>query len=181
MSDYQQDEQLLLVLQTGDTQAWQQLYSDMRSPFRLFFLRYTQEESEIVLELYQDAMVVLHRKVTEGSLVAPLRSSLKTYLIGIGKMLYRKRRSQQQWTDEIPEVAVPAGVEDRLAQAELAQQVQSWLQKLEEGCREVLTMVYLRGYSMEAVMERLSLPSTGAARKRKFDCLKKLRKLMPAT
>ena len=179
MSKYAADERRLQTLAAGDDNAWRTLYDDLRSPFRLYFLKHTEWDPEAVGELYQDAMVVLHRKVTSGDLAAPLRSYLRTYLIGVGKMIYRKRGGTGvRWEEDIPEVAVPPGVEDRIEQRERAAWVRELLNRMDEKCRDILSKVYLQGFSMEAVAEELQLSGAGSARKRKFDCLQKLRKLM---
>ncbi len=180
MGEFAKDDARLVLLATGRDEYWQSLYQEMRSPFRLYFLKHTELDSEQVLGLYQDAMVVVHRKATQGDLVPPLRSSIKTYLFGVGKMLYRKQiNSTRQWTDEIPEVGVPPVIEDRAEQREKAAMVRGLLSRIDEGCRELLTLVYIRGFSMEAVADELAISNAGAARKRKFDCLKKMRRLLP--
>ena len=179
MSKYARDEDRLRELALGGDAAWRAFYDDLRSPFRLFFLKHTNWNPDQVMSLYQDVMVVVHRKVTRGDLVAPLRSSLRTYLFGVGKMIYRKQGGTKvQWEEEIPDVAVPASVEDRIAERERAEWVRDLLQRMDDKCREILEMVYLSGFSMEAVAEDLQLSGAGSARKRKFDCLQRLRKLI---
>lgn len=179
MSKYARDENRLRELSLGGDAAWRLFYDDLRSPFRLFFLKHTNWNPEQVLSLYQDVMVVVHRKITSGDLAAPLRSSLRTYLFGVGKMLYRKQGgSKIQWEEDIPDIAVPAGVEDRIAERERAAWVRSLLNRMDDKCREILEKVYLQGYSMEAVAEDLQLSGAGSARKRKFDCLQRMRKLI---
>ncbi len=179
MSNYLHDEQRLSLLATGNENDWRRWYDDVRSPFRLFFLKHATLQEEAVNELFHDAMVVFHRKVINGSLQAPLESSLRTYLFGIGKVLYLKRGHKgTNWDHEIPDVPVAAEMDrwaDQQAQAELVRRL---LHKLDGPCRQIIEMVYLRDFAMEAVAENMGLPSEGAARKRKFDCLQKLRKLM---
>lgn len=179
MSKYARDEDRLRELALGGDSSWRTFYDDLRSPFRLFFLKHTTWSPEQVGALYQDVMVVVHRKVTSGDLQAPLRSSLRTYLFGVGKMLYRKQGgSKVQWEEEIPDIAVPASVEDQIAERERAAWVRDLLNRMDEKCREILELVYLRGFSMEAVAEDLQLSGAGSARKRKFDCLQRMRKLI---
>ncbi len=180
MSNYERDEQRLQQLATGKEAHWRQWYDDVRSPFRLFFLKFSTLDAEAVNELFNDAMVIFHRKVMSGALSLPLESSLRTYLFGIGKVLYRKRGGKTNaWEQEVPDVPVPADVDDRAEKQAQADLVRRLLAQLDGPCRQIIEMVYLREFAMEAVAENLGLPSEGAARKRKFDCLQKLRKLMP--
>lgn len=179
MAEYLQDDARLTLLATGQDEHWRTLYDDYRSPFRLFFLKYTGADPETVNTLYQDVLVIVHRKVINGQLVPPMQSSLKTYLFGVGKMLYRKQRNTTiQWQDDIPEIPIAAEVEDRAERREQAALVKRLLAKMDQACRELLELVYLRGFAMEAVAERMDIPSPGAARKRKFDCLQRMRKLL---
>jgi RNA polymerase sigma factor (sigma-70 family) len=94
-------------------------------------------------------------------------------------MIYRKQGGPAtKWEEEIPEVAIPPAVEDRIAQREQAAWIRDLLNRMDEKCRDILRKVYLQGYSMEAIAEELSLSGAGSARKRKFDCLQRMRKLI---
>jgi len=179
MSKYATDEVRLKELATGDNVPWHRFYDDMRSPFRLFFLKYTGSDMETVNTLFQDTMVIVHRKITGGGLQAPLQSNLKTYLFGVGKMLYRKQYNEKvKWQDDMPEIPVEAAAYDKMVQEERVSWVQSLLKQLGQQCQEILRKVYLQSFSMDAVAESMNLPSAGAARKRKFDCLKKMKALV---
>lgn len=179
MNNYKEDEDLLNQLRHGDETLWQQFYENMRGPFRSFFMQYGRLSPDEAGALLQDAMVVFHYNVSTGKLVAPLQSFLKTYLIGIGKVLHRRKGgSTARWDDQIPEEAV-APIADRIAEQEAAaSMVRGLLNRIGEPCRSLLEMVYIKGFVMEAVAENLGLPGEGAARKRKFDCLKKMKELL---
>ena len=179
MSNYPDDDRRLQQLAADDGKAWKELYDNMRSPFRLFFIKYGAMPPEDALELYQDAMVALYRNVVNGKLQPPLSSTLKTYLFGIGKILLKKKgEGAGNWDDDIPELPIEPEIESRQEQSAKAELVRRLLGKVGESCRQVLELAYLRGFVMEAIAEELGLPSAGAARKRKHDCLKKLRDLL---
>ncbi|MCB9273662.1 MAG: sigma-70 family RNA polymerase sigma factor [Lewinellaceae bacterium] len=179
MSSYPEDDQLIRQLAAGDEGAWRRLYDDMRSPFRLFFIRYGAMAPEDALNLFQEAMVVLHRNCTGGKIQPPLTSSIKTYLFGIGKILLKKNGvDTRHWDDDIPELPVAPEVESREDQRANAELVRRLLDKIGEPCKRLLELIFVHGYVMDAVAEELELPSAGAARKRKFDCLKKMRDLI---
>ena len=136
MSKYATDEVRLKELATGDNAPWHRFYDDMRSPFRLFFLKYTGSDMETVNTLFQDAMVIVHRKITGGGLQAPLQSNLKTYLFGVGKILYRKQYNQKvKWQDDMPEIPVEAAAYDKMVQEERVSWVQSLLKQLGSNVR----------------------------------------------
>ena len=79
------DDAQLEQLRTGDPTAWRTLYEENRSPFRLYFIRYGTAP-EIATEMFQEAMIILNRNIRTGKLQAPLRSTLRTYIIGIGRV-----------------------------------------------------------------------------------------------
>lgn len=180
MSKYPEDERRLATLSEGHDNDWKQFYDDMRSPFRLFIMKYSHCEPEIAIELFHEAMVIFHRKVTQKQLLPPLRSSLRTYLFGIGKLLAIKRFSSndQQWDPEIPDVPIEPEVEAIEHNRQNAALVEKLLDQIGEPCRQLLDLFYLRDYAIDAIAQTMDFPSEGAVRKRKFDCLKKLRKLI---
>ncbi len=179
MSKYPDDDLKLQLLAADKGQAWKELYDEMRSPFRLFFIKYAAMPPEGAVELYQDAMVVLYHNIINGKLQPPLASTLKTYLFGIGKMLLKKKAADTgNREDDIPDLPVEPEIESWQEQSAKAELIRRLLDKLGEPCRQVLELAYLRGFVMEAIAEELNLPSAGAARKRKHDCLKKLRELL---
>lgn len=180
MSKYQAEEQWLAQLQTGDDQHWKAFYEEVRQAFRLFFIKKTSLSMEEASELLHEAMVIFHRKVMSGGLQAPLESKLSTYLIGIGKILARKKEISKadQWDTEIPDPGVAPDVERYENSKANAVLVDRLLQKIGQPCRQLLELFYIKGYAIDAVMTTLDLPSEGATRKKKFDCLKKMRTLI---
>lgn len=179
MSNYKEDEQKLQsLLKEGDL-VWKNWYDDMRDPFRLFFIKYGNVDPDLAIELFHEAMVIFHRNVFAKKLTTPLQSTLKTYLFGIGKMLYLKKGGKtDNWQDEIPDHPVMPEVEMSADQKEKAALVKSLLQRIGEPCKQLLELIYINGYVMEAVANEMGFPSEGAVRKRKFDCLKKMRKMI---
>jgi RNA polymerase sigma factor (sigma-70 family) len=178
MSKYPDDDQILKSLANGKESSWRKLYDDLRSPFRLYFIGNgcTPEEA---IELFQEAMVILHRKVISKQLQPPMQSTIKTYLIGVGRILMMRRGKQKPGMDhEFPELGIDAEVDNQHEQVAKARLVQSLLSQLDVPCRKILELFYLKNYVMEAIAEELALPSAGAVRRRKHDCLKRLRALM---
>lgn len=180
MSKYQADEQRLQLLATGEDHHWKAFYDDIRQPFRLFFLKNSSFSAEDATELLHEAMVIFHRKVMSGGLQPPLESRLKTFLIGIGKILARKKDKSlvTSWENEIPDSAIEPAIERHEASQANAALVDQLLRQIGEPCNRILELFYIKGFAVDAVMSELNLPSEGATRKKKFDCLKKMRTLI---
>lgn len=179
MGSYQQDENRLRQLQKGKDADWKAWHKEVKEPFRLFFLQHGRLNGEEAKALFHEAMVVFHRKVTAGSLQAPLKSTLKTYLIGIGKMLCRRKgKPVEAASQEIPDVGEDPDVLTAIHAKEQADLVRNLLGRVGASCRKLLEMIYFDDASMKEVADELELATEGAARKRKFDCLKKLRTML---
>jgi RNA polymerase sigma factor (sigma-70 family) len=178
MSKYRQDEERILQLKTGDRRVWKQFFDEQLDAFLLFVMKYGKGSREQAFEVYQEAIIILHRNVTEEKLIAPLRASLQTYLYGIGKNLCRKRCNEHLvFPADIPDVPQNPFETDE-TQMHNAALVKNLLQQIGEKCREFLTLVFLEELPQPDIMARLEVPSDEAFRKRKFDCLKKMRGLL---
>jgi DNA-directed RNA polymerase specialized sigma24 family protein len=178
-SKYQNDEKLLEQLSGGDDRAWKAFYDDVRDVFCGHFMKYAAISPSKALELLHDAMVIFHRKAVSGSLQPPLKSLLSTYLIGIGKNLCRRKgfKLADEGEDSLKHLA-DDWINEQEQAAENAAVVRSILTKIGEPCKSLLSMFYLKGYSMEAIANNLDMPSPGAAKKKKFDCLKAIRQMI---
>ncbi|RMG81801.1 MAG: sigma-70 family RNA polymerase sigma factor [Bacteroidetes bacterium] len=177
MSKYETDEKTLSELKTGDHGVWKQFFDRHCEAFLLFLMKNAHMTKYEALEKYQDAVIILYRKVMNNELNPPLTSTLRTYLFGIGKKLAFAQKSGQTWNPEIPDVPVEPAAELSAEDQHLKTRVAGLLNQLDERCRQILTLIFLKNYSTDAVAHTLGLPSEGAVRKGQFDCLKKLRKL----
>lgn len=175
MSKYRQDDERLNLLKTGSHPAWKSFFDDNADPFLLFVMKYGKVQRDQAFELYQDAIIILHRNVTGEKLAAPLRSSLQTYLFGIGKNLCRRSGgSHVTFPTDLPDVPLnPFEEEDE--RRHNAALVINLLNRIGDKCREFLTLVFLDEVPSKDIIKDLNIPSEEAFRKRKHDCLKKMR------
>ncbi|MEK7256057.1 MAG: hypothetical protein AAB316_14995, partial [Bacteroidota bacterium] len=136
MSKYRQDDERLNVLKTGSHPAWKSFFDDNLEAFLLFVMKYGRVQRDQAFELYQDSIIILHRNVTGEKLATPLRSSLQTYLFGIGKNLCRRSGSSHlSFPADLPEVPLnPFEEEDE--QRHNAALVKNLLNQIGEKCRD---------------------------------------------
>ncbi len=178
MNKYREDEALLKKLKTGNQLIWKDFFDMHSQAFLMFIMKFCGIDKEAAIEKYQDVMIIFHRKVKNEGLELPLQSALRTYLFGIGKKLCHQKSNSKVVSDEIPDVSIPPSIELETEQKHTKELVQNLLKQLDERCRNILTLIFIKGYSKDAVAETLGMPSEGAVRKGQFDCLKKMRKLM---
>ena len=179
--NYGADESLLMKFKQGDDRAMQQFMKDTWPAFRNFMLKKGCPEDK-TRELFVDSITQLWMNIDAEKLSPPLSASLKTYLFSIGHFLnlkqfsssFGKKHQYLEETLELPEVLDLYLVIDFKAQKEW---LNALLQKLDETCRNILSLFYLQDWPGESIVQELGLPSTGAFRVKKFRCLEKLRGL----
>lgn len=178
MSNYRQDEELLQGLRGGNRELWQSFYREHEQPFVAFVIKYGGLDNVEADALYQEAIVLLHRNIREGRLLAPLRSTLRTYLFGIAKNLCRKHgRGNISFPGTLPDIPENQ-MEVQQAQQHHAALVAHLLKSLGGMCEKFLRLVFIEERDQDEVSRLMQIPSAEAFRKRKHDCLKRIRKLM---
>lgn len=169
------DQELLNRIRHGDELALEGVYKAYRPVIQRYVLRH-QGTVQDAQDLYQEVMLAFYQNVTEGRLET-LTSRLSTYLVQVAQNQWRNRlrsRKRKPPTDSLgdtdpPDQPTNTAYEDAFLQAVI--------RRLDERCRQLLLLFYFDRLPMQTVAQRLSLTDGEAARKRKFDCLSKLKKL----
>ncbi len=181
MSNYGKDESVLRQLQMGNRKAWEEFFHEHREAFKGFVKNYGRVDEELAESMYQEAVVLLHRNIRSARLQPPLRSSLRTYLFGIAKNLCRQQhRNPLNFPPKLPELP-DYWFEQKVEQQHNTALVRSLLERLGGMCSEFLRLVFIEEKTQEEVCRLMQIPSPEAFRKRKHDCLKRIRKLLPDT
>jgi DNA-directed RNA polymerase specialized sigma24 family protein len=134
-------------------------------------------------EIYPEAFSILYFNIKQGKLAGPLTSTMQTYLNSTGWNLYHRRFLDKYNRDKVlsdpSELTHPSRslVDEAILQQERAFYVRAFLEKLGEPCKSLLYQVYYDERSFGELSASMALPET-TLRKRKFDCLGKLRKMM---
>ena len=137
---------VLTEIKEGNEQVMAQLYNDYRAPFLAWARKYFTLDDETLIDVFQDAVIVLYQNVVEEKLTQ-LDSSLKTYLFGIGKnLLYkrlRKTKREMVAEDEIPEQAVAPRFLQVVQREHEQHQLRAALSTLGERCRQAARALLL--------------------------------------
>ncbi|MGR3811295.1 RNA polymerase sigma factor [Jiulongibacter sp. NS-SX5] len=158
-------------LAEADDLALGKFYKTNRKDFLRFGARYGLPEEEL-LDIYQDACIVLIENARKGNLKS-LKSTVKTYLFGIGKFLIFKRFKEAiLQTDETPEKAFDPFEKPK---------IDIPLQQLGERCRAILQLFYYHEKKLDDICEELGYKDKNVLKSQKSRCIAQLRALMKRT
>lgn len=170
------------ALKNGSETAFKKVYQDNMSLFLNFAGKYGLDEAD-VLDIYQDAYIAFYENIGNGKL-ATLKSSLSTYLIGIGKyMILERLRKNKKKVNSESILGTTGIVDDEIASFELFDEqlspeevlLQYYFNQLSETCKSILTMFYYKKYSIKQIMEAGNYNSENVVKSQKSRCLKTLR------
>ena len=163
-----------------DSKRIRTLYDQHRAPFLHFGRKYNLSQ-ETLVDIYQDAFVALRKNALQGKL-GSVKSSLKTYLFGIGKhLIYNELKRQKKmapmtndFEDAIEEVegfwlhsTAELTEEQRLLQLNF--------KKLGQKCQQMLTLFYFRGLTIDEITKKAGYANGEVVRSQKSRCLKTLK------
>lgn len=167
---------LELIRQGRDERAFGALYAHFPKVRRL--VRDNSGSGDDARDVFQDALIIFHRKVRSSELV--LTSSISTYLYAVCRNLWREElrrrdRTLTRWEiTELPEE--PAGLAAMLAREGEYATAEKVLHTLGARCLEVLKRFYIKREPLQQIAHALGLAGEGAAKTRKYKCLEEARK-----
>jgi RNA polymerase sigma factor (sigma-70 family) len=137
----------------------------------------TREDAE---DIFQDGIRVLISQVRAGK--DHIQGELAAYLMGICRHLWYKKRARQQKAQNLrtqsrEEEIVLSDPEYLLVQEDQKQKLETLLERLPKGCRQVL-IAWQMGYSMREIAAQTGYKSEGVVRKKKHQCMQKLLKIL---
>lgn len=170
-------------LMHGSEQEIASSYRVYRPLFVRFITRAFRCLPDRAEEIYPEAFSIVYFNIRKGKLTAPLKSTIQTYLNSTGWNLYHRRYLDKYQRDKLTldhidhVIDTTSIVDEALMQKERAIQVRQVLEKIGDPCKSILTEIYLQESSYKDIAVMMDVPES-TLRKRKFDCLAKLRKLM---
>ena len=155
--------------------------------YRIEFVRWAQtglnsSEAE-AKSIYQDVIEVFYTNIAEGK-ITRLKSNLKTYLFGIGKILIRKQfrkeiryqtlDASEDWKKQMKELSI----EHTIELTERQEFLRIAVNRLGGVCKKLLILFYYRKFSTESIMNELGYENTDVVKSQKSRCMRSLRKLV---
>ena len=175
------DPKSIADLLTEDRLKLRKVYEGFREQFFGFARRYPLDDSDLS-DIYQEAFLALRKHAKEGKL-EQVQCSMKTYLFQIGKYMiydlykYRGRNVplESQLRVERGEEEVDVSLQAGDALSAVQRQLRKQLRILDEKCRELLTLFYFRGLTLEEIAPVAGLRNSNVVKVQKHRCLEKLR------
>lgn len=172
-------EDLLKAIRGGDEKALNPVYEANRKPFIRWAMWYYKCDDYDAADVYQKAFAIFYFNVKDGKLTT-LTSKVETYLFAIGKRLFlekqRDKHHQNLNLEDVPEAGqLDISYFDKENQTQRQLLVESLLKKVGDACSRVLKMYYYYKFSMEAIAEEMEYKNDLVAKKKKYECLQKLK------
>lgn len=167
---------LIEQLKCGDEKTIRKIYEDHKNGFMLFASRYGLDKEELI-DIYQDAVIALIENAKKGK-IDELKSSLTTYLFGIGKFMIFQRLKKKNKTipsDELEhfELEYEDYSEDEMNIQLIT--LRESLKKLGEQCVKVLTLFYYEEKKLDEIRALLGYTNKDVLKSQKSRCLKQLK------
>jgi RNA polymerase sigma factor (sigma-70 family) len=169
---------LIEQLKSGDEKTIRKIYEENKNGFLLFASRYALDKEELI-DIYQDAVIALIENAKKGK-IDELKSSLTTYLFGIGKFMIFQRLKKKNKTMPSDELENFEFEYDDYSEDEINIQLISLrqsLKKLGEQCQKVLTLFYYEEKKLDEIQALLGYTNKDVLKSQKSRCLKQLKDL----
>ena len=174
------EKELIQYLKEEDNEVLKMVYLENRNEFIAFAQKFCSSSNNII-DAYQDAIIILKEKAVNGDL-EHLSCKVKTYLFSIGKyILYDKMRKQKKIIFQQPDQKEAYNYEEMVQHylEETPNTMQIQLQRAFAGlgkkCKEVLSLFYYRGYSIEEICLAMNYENKNVVKSQKSRCLKQLK------
>lgn len=170
------DSSLYERLVAGEKRALGDVYLAYKNEFLFYFKKFDISD-DVLLDIYQDSIIVVYQKFVNEK-VKLEKSSLKTYIFGIGKnKLYNHFKTNKKKNIDVEslkieedkyEVEDPSPYEIKLSKK---------LNEISESCRHVLELFYYRSFTIKEIVEATDYKDENTVKSHKSRCLKRLREL----
>jgi RNA polymerase sigma factor (sigma-70 family) len=166
------DQKVLEGLQKSDARAVERIYKDIL-PGIIRYIQKNRGSEDEARDIFQDAMIVLFRKIRTGDL--ELKCTLNTYVSSICRNIWLKKLRDHKEMGMIEGVDFIDPDEDTLKNMQITAKrklFRKYLEGLGEKCRDLLKKA-LQKIPYKKIAEQLGT-SEGYVKKRRFECNKKL-------
>ncbi len=183
----EQAEVTLEDLRIGSDSVLRKVYEENRDKFLNYARRFNLSEDENV-DVYQDAYVIFYDNVMNGK-IERFTSSISTYLFSIGKyLIFDRMRKNKKTVGSNFDLSIVKDEAASIDHLEIdtpvltreQQLLRQHFDALGKQCRELLTLFYYRGFTIQEIMESENYNSENVVKAAKSRCMKSLRERIKA-
>jgi len=178
------DVQVITELKNGNREVLEKIYLNNKGPFFRYCNRFDLQEEDL-RDVYQDVIIIVYENIQKGKL-DDLKSTLRTYILSVGKYQIYNRFKKNAKTYNPEKDTLLDGIDNSFVKSFDLDSVNKQRHKLimknfkllGEKCREILSMFYLKGFSLDEIMSLQGYNSMNVVKSQKSRCLKSLKDLI---
>jgi RNA polymerase sigma factor (sigma-70 family) len=167
------DHQIIELIKKGrDEKAFQSLYQHFPMIRKLIMSKGGRlEDAE---DIYQEALIILHRKVTGSEFI--LTSKLSTYMYSICRFLWNDELIKKQKHQFIElDANLDKAEEDSLNEIRMKENnsvlAAKIINELGDRCKEILILFYAEAMKLKDIATKMKYSSENTAKNQKYKCL----------
>lgn len=167
------------LLKQRDDKTVAEIYQEYRNGFLMFARRYDLEE-QIILDVYQDAIIALCENAEKGHL-DDLKSSLKTYLFSIGKyMIFARLKEKKSLSayEDIDNFNFEWEEYKDEENKDAIKKMRASLSEMGNKCQEILKLFYYQEKNLDEITGIMKYDNKDVTKSQKSRCIKQLKELI---
>ncbi|GGH21044.1 sigma-70 family RNA polymerase sigma factor [Sphingobacterium alkalisoli] len=174
--------QLLSRIRNGDEEAIDEIYIATKVKFLAVARKLLKDENSLE-DIYQDAVIAFYENVRTGKITS-LKSSITTYIIGIGKyMLYRHLKNKKSTSnlDDVDELNIGVVLNSYIEQIEDKETsiiLYRAIEKLGDPCMSLLRLFYYEEKENVEIATLLGYANADVIKSQKYRCMQTLKAIM---
>lgn len=178
----QKEESILSKIREGERKVLHQQYQLHRAAFIDWAERRYQCREEDLVDVYQEAFIVLYQNLIEGK-IEKMQCSIRTYIFSVAKNLLFKqfRTNTKVESTKVEELYYLADSDLNIEEEWVAKDEQANLKRaiaqLGKVCQQLLTLFYYHGLDQESIMHRMQYKNRATVKSQKVRCMRQLEKL----
>lgn len=180
------DSQLQFGIMHNDERAWRHIYQEMRFGFASILLKSfanSNIRTEDIEDIFQESLVVLMRKVKDGSFVATRDGAIFSYLVEIGSRLTQNflRKKRALISDKAVTISLNRHKEEEtsISVDEKQQTQDEFLDRvfdlLPSNCKSLLKYFYWEHKPMDEIASILGMRNADSTKTKKSKCMNKFK------
>src|SRR5690349_11527430 len=165
------DAELIECVRNDDPQGLSFIYETFHSEFIHWVIKFAKCDEEDAREYYQATVLIFYDNARSGKL-QELKSSLKTYLFGIGKNLtFQRHRQEARMQKAGAEFYLQQHVQQEEEGIDNLELVSRCFRQLGEPCHSLLDLFYFQKKGMDEIALTLNYKNTDTAKNQKYKCM----------